>query len=104
MKDPIKSPLDILAEHFDNEISLADIVFPDEEVVQNYQQLASVGRGPEDIEKAAENMFIILDDMRSKDPVFYETVWEEMKKENQNSELTDRVAELLGEPLDQDKF
>jgi hypothetical protein len=95
MDDAMKTPLDILAEYFDSEVTADDIVLPSEEMIQNYQELIFVSFSPEDLENAAQNMFIILNDMRSQDPVSYELILEEMIKENVNPELMERVLELL---------
>lgn len=97
MNDLVKTPLDILAEHFDSQISSSDVVSPSEEMLQDYQNVTSKIQNPADMEKAAQNIYLIFNDIRSKDPAAYKVALEEMQKENGDSEVMKRVLELLGE-------
>ena len=92
MGDPMKSPLDILAEHFETEISPSDVVLPDEELLSEYQNLNNLN--PIDLDTQAQKMLPILKDLKSQDEEGYQMVLAELEG---SPELLEKILMLMEE-------
>ncbi|MDR0607499.1 MAG: hypothetical protein LBG52_03980 [Candidatus Peribacteria bacterium] len=95
MADPIKSPIDILANHFKTEISPSDIQLPSPEMIQNYQQSIQKEDNAATIEETAQQLVLILQDIKSKDEESYKVMLEQIRAES--PVMAERVEALLNE-------